>query len=115
MILIRVSSTSTQRRCNGDDDDVGEPERTTTGKLSMAEILATSTATGGQPLKFTAYDGSTAGDEDAVLGLELRMPLVRSPIWPQLPANSVLPARTCRVTCRPTAYIPAIRTCCSRR
>jgi hypothetical protein len=52
----------------------GEPERTTTGKLSMAEILEIFTATGGQPLKFTAYDGSTAGDEDAVLGLDLRTP-----------------------------------------
>ena len=40
----------------------------------MAEILEIFTATGGQPLKFTAYDGSTAGDEDAVLGLDLRTP-----------------------------------------
>ena len=39
-----------------------EPDaHTTTGKLSMAEILEIFTATGRQPLKFTAYDGSTAG------------------------------------------------------
>ncbi|ORA72125.1 SAM-dependent methyltransferase [Mycobacterium heidelbergense] len=40
----------------------------------MAEILEIFTATGRQPLKFTAYDGSTAGSEDAVLGLDLRTP-----------------------------------------
>ena len=51
-----------------------EPERSTTGKLSMAEILEIFTATGRQPLKFTAYDGSTAGCDDAVLGLDLRTP-----------------------------------------
>ena len=43
-------------------------------KLSMAEILAIFTATGQQPLKFTAYDGSFAGDDDAELGLDLRTP-----------------------------------------
>ena len=51
-----------------------EPHHTTTGKLSMAEILELFAATGRHPLKFTAYDGSTAGDEDAVLGLDLRAP-----------------------------------------
>jgi cyclopropane-fatty-acyl-phospholipid synthase len=50
-----------------------EPERPTkSGKLSMAEILEIFTATGAQPLKFTAYDGSTAGSDDAELGLDLR-------------------------------------------
>ena len=44
------------------------------GKLSMAEILEIFAATGQHPLKFTAYDGSTAGSEDAVLGLDLRTP-----------------------------------------
>ncbi|BBZ42028.1 class I SAM-dependent methyltransferase [Mycobacterium conspicuum] len=43
-------------------------------KLSMAEILQIFTATGQQPLKFTAYDGSCAGDDDADLGLDLRTP-----------------------------------------
>ncbi len=51
-----------------------EPHHTTTGKLSMAEILEIFAATGRQPLKFTAYDGSTAGNGDAVLGLDLRTP-----------------------------------------
>src|SRR5262245_29896956 len=51
-----------------------EPERTHTGKLSMAEILEIFTATGRHPLKFTAYDGSTAGSEDAKLGLDLCTP-----------------------------------------
>ena len=32
------------------------------------------TATGRQPLKFTAYDGSTAGSDDAALGLDLCSP-----------------------------------------
>jgi len=50
-----------------------EPQRAT-GKLSMAEVLAIFTATGRHPLKFTAYDGSTAGTDDAELGLDLRSP-----------------------------------------
>src|ERR1700722_15238011 len=43
-------------------------------KLNMAEVLAIFTATGGCPLKFTAYDGSSAGSEDAELGLDLCSP-----------------------------------------
>jgi cyclopropane fatty-acyl-phospholipid synthase-like methyltransferase len=49
-----------------------EHNRTTTGKLSLAEILELFAATGRHPLKFTAYDGSSAGSEDAELGLDLR-------------------------------------------
>src|ERR1700739_4038514 len=49
-----------------------EPQRTTSGKLTMAEILDVSPAPGPQPLKFTAYDGSTAGSDEAKLGLDLR-------------------------------------------
>ncbi|WP_207544227.1 class I SAM-dependent methyltransferase [Mycobacterium alsense] len=44
------------------------------GKLSMAEILEVFAATGRHPLKFTAYDGSCAGSEDAELGLDLCSP-----------------------------------------
>ncbi len=44
------------------------------GKLSMAEVLEIFAATGRDPLKFTAYDGSTAGSEEADLGLDLRSP-----------------------------------------
>ncbi len=44
------------------------------GKLSMAEILEVFAATGRHPLKFTAFDGSSAGSGDAVLGLDLRTP-----------------------------------------
>ncbi|ORB87501.1 SAM-dependent methyltransferase [Mycobacterium kansasii] len=40
----------------------------------MAEILALFTAPGEEPLKFAAYDGSTAGRDDARLGLELTSP-----------------------------------------
>ncbi|GAB3028121.1 class I SAM-dependent methyltransferase [Mycobacterium bourgelatii] len=43
-------------------------------RLSMAEVLKIFTASGEQPLKFTAYDGSVAGKEDAPLGLELKSP-----------------------------------------
>ncbi|CAM3204671.1 class I SAM-dependent methyltransferase [Mycobacterium intermedium] len=43
-------------------------------RLSMAEVLKIFTAAGEQPLKFTAYDGSVAGKEDAPLGLELKSP-----------------------------------------
>ena len=49
-----------------------EPDRATAGKLSMAEVLEIFTATGRHPLKFTAYDGSSAGNDDAQLGLDLR-------------------------------------------
>jgi cyclopropane-fatty-acyl-phospholipid synthase len=52
---------------------IREPAHTS-GKLSMAEILEIFTATGQQPLKFTAYDGSSAGNDDAELGLDLRTP-----------------------------------------
>ncbi len=51
-----------------------EPRRAGIGKLSMAEVLEVFAATGRQPLRFTAYDGSIAGNEDAELGLELRTP-----------------------------------------
>ncbi|MCI4674332.1 class I SAM-dependent methyltransferase [Candidatus Mycolicibacterium alkanivorans] len=44
------------------------------GKLSLAEILEIFTAGDGLPLKFSAYDGSTAGPEDAELGLDLLTP-----------------------------------------
>ncbi|KHO19958.1 class I SAM-dependent methyltransferase [Mycolicibacterium setense] len=42
-------------------------------KLSLAEILEIF-ASGSQPLKFTAYDGSTSGPSDATLGLDLKTP-----------------------------------------
>ncbi|WP_167096923.1 class I SAM-dependent methyltransferase [Mycobacterium sp. DL592] len=44
------------------------------GRLSLAEILESFTAGGELPLKFSAYDGSSAGPEDAQLGLELLTP-----------------------------------------
>ncbi|MGE2736577.1 class I SAM-dependent methyltransferase [Mycolicibacterium vaccae] len=43
------------------------------GKLSLSEILEV-LAGGRLPLRFSAYDGSTAGAEDADLGLELLTP-----------------------------------------
>jgi len=45
------------------------PER----KLTLAEVLEIF-ASGQHPLKFTAYDGSTAGPPDATLGLDLKTP-----------------------------------------
>jgi cyclopropane-fatty-acyl-phospholipid synthase len=51
-------------------------ERTTTdtaAKMSLAEILSIF-AEGRLPLRFTAYDGSKAGPDDAELGLNLRTP-----------------------------------------
>src|SRR6478609_6602374 len=42
-------------------------------KLTLAEILETFAA-GQLPLKFSAYDGSTAGPDDAELGLDLLTP-----------------------------------------
>ncbi|HZE15526.1 MAG TPA: class I SAM-dependent methyltransferase, partial [Mycobacterium sp.] len=49
------------------------PASTTTGKMSLAEILAIFT-NGKEQLRFTAYDGSTAGPDDAVLGIDLLTP-----------------------------------------
>jgi cyclopropane-fatty-acyl-phospholipid synthase len=44
-----------------------------TGKLSLAEILEI--LTGGRlPMRFTAYDGSSAGPPDAAFGLDLKTP-----------------------------------------
>ncbi len=46
---------------------------TTDGKLTLAEVLE-SFSSGRLPLKFEAYDGSSAGPEDATLGLSLLTP-----------------------------------------
>lgn len=54
--------------------EANQPPNANGGRLSIAEVLAIFTATGGQPLKFSAYDGSTAGCNDAELGLELTSP-----------------------------------------
>ncbi|WP_211243924.1 class I SAM-dependent methyltransferase [Mycobacterium genavense] len=51
-----------------------EPDHSTKRKLNMAEVLEIFTASGGHPLKFTAYDGSTAGSADATMGLDLCSP-----------------------------------------
>jgi cyclopropane-fatty-acyl-phospholipid synthase len=46
----------------------------TTDKLSLAQILAIFAENDEQLLKFTAYDGSSAGPDDAVLGVDLLTP-----------------------------------------
>ncbi len=43
-------------------------------KLTLAEILEIFASGGRLPLKFSAYDGSTAGPEDATVGLNLLTP-----------------------------------------
>lgn len=48
--------------------------QTTLRKLSLAEILEILVAGGRLPLRFTAYDGSAAGPDDAELGLDLLTP-----------------------------------------
>nr|WP_313776264.1 class I SAM-dependent methyltransferase [Mycobacterium sp.] len=48
-------------------------DHTHEGKLSLAEVLEVFTC-GKLPLKFTAYDGSTSGPEEAVFGLSLISP-----------------------------------------
>ena len=47
---------------------------TTTGRLSLAQVLEILATDGHLPLRFTAYDGSIAGPEDAPLGLDLLTP-----------------------------------------
>ncbi|MCV7347750.1 class I SAM-dependent methyltransferase [Mycolicibacterium rhodesiae] len=51
-----------------------ENEAHAPGKFKLAEILEIFTAGGELPLKFTAYDGSSAGPQDAELGLDLLTP-----------------------------------------
>lgn len=46
----------------------------TTGRLTLAEILELFADGNELPVKFTAYDGSSAGPDDAELGLELNSP-----------------------------------------
>src|SRR5690625_1442112 len=43
-------------------------------RLSLAQILEMVTAGGHSPLRFTAYDGSSAGPDDATVGLDLKTP-----------------------------------------
>src|ERR1700733_13466449 len=53
---------------------IKESPATPTGKLSLAEVLAVFTRGATQSLRFPAYDGSTAGSENAVLGMDLLTP-----------------------------------------
>jgi cyclopropane-fatty-acyl-phospholipid synthase len=53
---------------------IKESPITTTGKLTLAEVLAVFTRGATGSLRFTAYDGSTAGCESAVLGMDLLTP-----------------------------------------
>lgn len=48
--------------------------RTIAGRLTLAEVLQIFSEGGEVPLRFTAYDGSTAGPADAELGLDLLTP-----------------------------------------
>ncbi|SHW51248.1 methyltransferase, cyclopropane fatty acid synthase [Mycobacteroides abscessus subsp. abscessus] len=50
-----------------------DDQDTTDGRLTLAEVLE-SFSSGRLPLKFEAYDGSSAGPEDAELGLSLLTP-----------------------------------------
>lgn len=54
-------------------DRVTEEAENSEGRLSLAEALEIFMA-GRLPLKFTAYDGSISGPDDATLGLDLRTP-----------------------------------------
>ena len=53
-----------------------QPARSTgqTDRLTLAEVLEILAAGDDLPLKFTAYDGSSAGPQDAELGLDLLTP-----------------------------------------
>ncbi|HET7740817.1 MAG TPA: SAM-dependent methyltransferase, partial [Mycobacterium sp.] len=54
---------------------IKDPQDTTDhGRLTLAEILEILAAGEEMPLKFTAYDGSSTGPDDAELGLDLRTP-----------------------------------------
>src|ERR1700741_3993552 len=53
---------------------IKEYAATRTVKLTLAEVLAVVTGGAKRSLRFTAYDGSSAGAEDAVLGMDLLTP-----------------------------------------
>ena len=63
--------TSTRQRAAETTETAEHPDAA--GKLSLAEILEILTA-GQLPLRFTAYDGSSAGPADAPFGLDLKTP-----------------------------------------
>lgn len=94
--------------------EANQPPNANGGRLSIAEVLAIFTATGGQPLKFSAYDGSTAGCNDAEMGLELTSPRGTTYLATAR-GNSASPGPTYRGTYSPTVCIPAIRMSCSKR
>ncbi|OMC07863.1 cyclopropane-fatty-acyl-phospholipid synthase [Mycolicibacter heraklionensis] len=48
--------------------------RAPAGRMTLAQVLETLATDGHLPLRFTAYDGSSAGPEDAPLGLDLLTP-----------------------------------------
>jgi len=56
------------------EDGLQAGDHLTGGKFSLAEILEIFAAGDGLPLRFTAYDGSSAGPDDADLGLDLLTP-----------------------------------------
>ncbi|MCK0176344.1 class I SAM-dependent methyltransferase [Mycolicibacterium sp. F2034L] len=52
---------------------MSEKDTVQTGKMTLAEVLEIF-ASGEEPLRFSAYDGSSAGPADAALGLDLKTP-----------------------------------------
>ena len=59
---------------NGSDAPQFKRRSRMPGKLTLAQILEVVTGGGRLPLKFTAFDGSTAGSDEATLGLKLLNP-----------------------------------------
>ncbi len=84
------------------------PKSDTVRKLSLAEIVET-VSDGDIPLRFTAYDGSATGPEDAPYGLHLNSERGTTYLA-TAPATSVWPAPTSPATSRPSASTPATRT-----
>ena len=66
-------TTSKERTDASADGDAAGTADAESGKLTLAEVLDIFTA-GRLPLRFTAYDGSTAGPPDAPFALDLKTP-----------------------------------------
>jgi cyclopropane-fatty-acyl-phospholipid synthase len=67
------------------------PSRTTaTDDMTIGEMVD-SLIRGGLPIRFTAYDGSTAGPQDSKVGLELRNGLARAYVTGDLAVTGVHP------------------------
>ena len=82
------SSTSTPRRCSAGDRSQADPDAPGgTPAGSAWPRSSRPSPTGRSPLRFTAFDGSAAGPQDAACGLHLQQPARARPTSPPRPGD----------------------------